>query len=236
MGLMKFSYFDSYSTMSCAAAKIFDEAIEDRPAPCVILATGHSPSGLYRNLAASGRAYDHLWVVKLDEWLGLPMDHPSTCEYFLQKEILRPLRIRPEQYLAFESQPADENQECIRISELFHEKPVIDLCILGLGKNGHLGLNEPGPWLHPDCYVIHLDETSKQHNMLKKNEAAVSKGITLGMANILRSKKILMLVTGDGKQAAFDEIKKAKITPELPASFLWLHPEVRVLVNRECVK
>ena len=229
---MKFSYFDSYDTMSRTAAELFDEAIRDRHDPCVVLATGHSPLGLYRNLVASRRAYDHLWVVKLDEWLGLPMDHPSTCEYFLQKEFLGPLGIMPEKYVSFNSQPADANKECARISGQLGQIPVIDLCILGLGKNGHLGLNEPGPRLSPDCHVTHLDKTSREHSMLTQNGVSVTKGVTLGLANILRSKKILLIVTGEGKQTAFDELKKAKVTPELPASFLWLHPEVHVLVNR----
>ncbi len=232
---MKFSYFDSYASMSLAAVEVFDEAIRDQHEPCVVLATGQSPLGLYRNLATSSRTYAHLQVVKLDEWLGLPMDHPSTCEHFLQTEFLEPLGITPEHYLAFESQPADEDQECTRISGQLRNKPVIDLCVLGLGKNGHLGLNEPGHWLYPDCHVVSLDETSRQHQMLKESGVTVTEGITLGMANILRSKKILLLVTGDGKQAVFDEMKNAKITPALPASFLWLHPEVHILVDRESV-
>ena len=233
---MNLSYFDSYTSMSLAAAEVFDEAIRDRRDPCVVLATGHSPLGLYRNLVASRSAYDHLRVVKLDEWLGIPMHHPSTCEYFLQKEFLGPLGIRPEKYVSFNSQPADANKECARISGQLAQIPVIDLCILGLGKNGHLGLNERGPWLVPDCHVISLDKTSRQHQMLKERKVTVTKGITLGMSNILRSKKLVLLVTGDGKQAVFDEIKKAKITPTLPASFLWLHPDVHILVDREFVK
>jgi galactosamine-6-phosphate isomerase len=222
--------------MSQAAAAVFNEAITGSREPCVALATGYSPLGLYRNLVASQRAYHHLRVVKLDEWLGLPMDHPSTCEYYLQKEFLGPLGIRPEHYLAFESQPAVEDQECARISGRLANMPVIDLCVLGLGKNGHLGLNEPGARLYPDCHVISLEASSMQHKMLKKSGVTVTKGITLGMANILRSKKIILLVTGDGKQAAFDELKKARITTGLPASFLWLHPEVHILADRESVK
>ncbi len=233
---MNLSYFDSYTSMSLAAAEVFDEAIRDRHDPCVVLATGHSPLGLYRNLVASRSAYDHLWVVKLDEWLGLPMDHPSTCEYFLQKEFLGPLGIRPEKYVSFNSQPADANKECARISGQLAQIPVIDLCILGLGKNGHLGLNEPGPWLVPDCHVIHLEKASKEHNMLAQNKVSLSKGMTLGMSNILSSKKILLMVSGEDKQTAFDELKKARVRPELPASFRWLHPDVHILVDREFVK
>ena len=190
---MKFCYFDSYTSMSQAAAEVFDEAIKPTREPCLVLATGDSPLGLYRNLVASQRAYHHLCVVKLDEWLGLPMDHPSTCEYYLQKEFLGPLGIRPEQYLAFESQPSDEDQECVRISDQLRNKPVIDLCVLGLGKNGHLGLNEPGSFLYPECNVINLEKASQQHQMLTKNQVTVTKGITLGMANILRSKKIFTM-------------------------------------------
>lgn len=230
---MNFQYLDTYEEMSQAAKVIFDDEIRAYEDPRCILATGKSPLGLYRKLASSQNNYQHLSVIKLDEWLGLSMDHPATCEFFLQKEVLRPLQISPDKYISFSSVPADPEKECKRISERVKGLPEIALCILGLGKNGHLGLNEPNKAIELNCHVVKLQKTTTEHEMLNLTEGEVTEGMTLGIAEIFRAKRILLLVSGKGKERAFAELKKGQITSYLPASFLWLHPNVDVLVDRE---
>ena len=230
---MNFQYLDTYDEMSQAAKAIFDQETRSCEAPWLILATGNSPLGLYRKLISSQNNYQHLSVIKLDEWLGLSMDDPSTCEFFLQQEVLRPLQIPPDKYISFSSQPADPQKECKRISDRVKELPSIALCILGLGKNGHLGLNEPNRALYPGCHVVQLEKSTAEHAMLNHTKGEVTKGMTLGISEIFRAKKIILLVSGEGKERAFAELKKGQISPFLPASFLWLHPNVDILVDRE---
>ncbi|WP_445386157.1 6-phosphogluconolactonase [Robiginitalea sp. IMCC44478] len=231
--MMNFQYLDTYDEMSQAAKAIFDQEIRPCEAPWLILATGNSPLGLYRKLVSSQNNYQHLSVIKLDEWLGLPMDHPATCEFFLQQEVIRPLQIPSDKYISFSSQPADPQKECKRISDRVKALPSIELCILGLGKNGHLGLNEPNRALYPECHVVRLQKSTAEHAMLNQTKGKVTEGMTLGISEIFRAKKIILLVSGKGKERVFAELKKGQISSFLPASFLWLHPNVDVLVDRE---
>ena len=229
---MRITYVSSYEEMSRSSLSIVKNAVHSSPSPQLILATGHSPLGLYQQMAQSKKDFQQLTVIKLDEWIGLPMDHPSTCEYFLQKHVLQPLEIPTEKYLSMSSESDNPTAECDRIAEILNQRPTTDLCILGLGKNGHLGLNEPAATLSPACHLIELEPSSQQHDMLKNSKAEVTQGITLGIGEILRSKKILLLITGQGKQSVFDQLKKKEISTDLPASFLWLHPDVEVIVDQ----
>ena len=108
----------------------------------------------------------------------------------------------------------------------------IDICILGLGANGHLALNEPAAQLEPQAHVASLSEESLQHPMIASLEQKPSYGLTLGMEEILSSRLIIMLVSGKGKKQIAELFLKGKVSTELPASFLWQHPNVECLVDR----
>src|SRR5262249_48201744 len=100
----------------------------------------------------------------------------------------------------------------------------IDLCVLGLGVNGHIGMNEPAPSLQPEAHVARLAATSLRHSMLKNSRRAPTYGLTLGMAEILSSREILLLVSGANKRQPLRRLMSRELTTEFPASFLWLHP------------
>lgn len=171
----------------------------------------------------------HLTFTKLDEWCGLSAEDDSTCEWFIQKYVIQPLNIKKEQLISFDNEAVDYLAEADRIHDLIMEKP-IDCCILGLGKNGHLGLNEPAEELIANAHVIDLDELSKHHSMLKGK--TVEQGITLGLYEILNAKKILMLISGQGKTEVFKRLMEKRITTSLPASFLWLHKDTECMINK----
>lgn len=111
-----------------------------------------------------------LTFVKLDEWVDLPLTMPGTCETFLQQHIVQPLGLREDQLISFRSEEINET-ECERVTNLIARKGGLDLCVLGLGKNGHLGLNEPGESLQPACHISQLDARTQQHEMLKPRVA-----------------------------------------------------------------
>ena len=106
----------------------------------------------------------------------------------------------------------------------------IDICILGLGRNGHLGFNEPAAVLHPHCHIMDLALQTQQHIMVANVLSKPTKGLTLGMRDILSSKKIVLLVSGKGKEEAMQKLRSAEITSQCPASFLWLHNNVDCLL------
>jgi galactosamine-6-phosphate isomerase len=166
--------------------------------------------------------------IKLDEWYRLPMDHPSTCEYYLQKEFIDPLHLREDQVIGFNSDAIDPFQECLRIENLIQDIS-IDICILGLGSNGHLGLNEPADHLDLDIHVASLEPSSQKHSMLEN--VKVKTGMTLGMGAIFSSKQVLFLVTGSHKKGPYAEIFTREITTRNVATLLWLHQQTLCVID-----
>lgn len=237
---MLVTYCSDYQEMSGHAASLVLEEIQEKPDLLLCVATGSSPEGLYRELAATASRkpdlFNRLRILKLDEWGGIPENHPASCEYYVNNEILMPLRIPRDRYISFASDPESLDLESGRIrSRILSEGP-IDICILGLGKNGHLGLNEPAPMLKPYTHVTALTDTSLEHSMIASLEQKPAYGLTLGMQEILSSKKIIMLVAGKGKKQVAEKLMEGKISTHLPASFLWLHPHVECLVDSEVLR
>ena len=226
----------SYQEMSDMAASLVLEELVNKPDLLLCTATGSSPEGLYRELirtASRERSlFNQILIMKLDEWGGVPAYYPVTCDFYLRKKVLEPLGIPKERYISFASDPEDPKAECRRIRSRLKKEGPIDICILGLGRNGHLGLNEPAPELEPFCHVAELSEASLQHGMIASLDRKPKYGLTLGMQEILSSRKILILVSGKEKKQVAKQFLEKKITTSLPASFLWLHPRVECLVDQ----
>lgn len=227
----------SYEEISIKAKDIIVDQLWRHRSLRLCAATGGSPTGLYKELAGEFRnqpdLFDQLHVIKLDEWGGLDMAHPGTCETYLQQHIIQPLKIGGDRYLSFQSNPADPLAECNKIRNDLNRLGGIDICILGLGMNGHLALNEPGSFLEAQCHVAQLDPQSLEHPMLGSGERP-KYGLTLGMAEILQAKQIILLISGKKKKdIAFKLLSSKRVTTFLPASFVWLHPDVKCLTDRE---
>ncbi|MDF1574906.1 MAG: galactosamine-6-phosphate isomerase [Bacteroidales bacterium] len=233
---MNITFCRHYGEMSHLAASLVLEDLIKEPGLLLCAASGNSPEGLYRELAAKAGSdkelCSRLRILKLDEWGGIPENHPVSCEYFIRKKLLDPLGIPMERYITFRSDPVDPETECQRIRSRLDKEGPIDICILGLGRNGHLGLNEPAPELELFCHVARLTTESLSHPMLASLDSRPAFGLTLGIKDILASRKIIMLVSGPGKKQVAEKFLKEQVSSELPASFLWLHPRVECLVDR----
>ncbi|MGH9452799.1 MAG: galactosamine-6-phosphate isomerase [Terriglobia bacterium] len=235
--LARMCEIDSHESLSQHAAEFIAEEIRLQPDLLLCAASGSTPTRTYQLLAARRKTaphlFDRLHVVKLDEWGGLAMDHPSTCETYLQEHVIRPLGIPSDRYIAFRSDPENPQAECDRIGRLLSKRLPIDVCILGLGVNGHLGLNEPDQFLQPFAHVADLAASSLKHPMLEPANGQVTYGLTLGIADILRSRKVLLLVSGPHKRQQLERLRSPQISSQFPASFLWLHPDVTLLYDRD---
>lgn len=224
-----------HEAMSQAAADRIADALGARPDAILCLATGATPTRAYESLvarrSADPRRLERVRVLKLDEWGGLDDDDPATCEHYLRGLVVDPLELR-DRYIGFAARPDDPEAECRRIAEWLARHGPIDLCVLGLGVNGHLGFNEPGTSLLPHAHVARLSEASLGHAMLDRARRRPSYGLTLGMADILRSRQILLLVSGPAKQAPLERLLSGPIATEFPASFLQVHPDVTILCDR----
>jgi galactosamine-6-phosphate isomerase len=228
---------DSYESLSREAASLIVKEIQRKKDALLCAATGNSPERTYAILSERFREepvlFSYLRVIKLDEWGGIPMENPGTCESFLQKHLIGPLKINNRRYISFQSDPKNPDKECTRIEDEMKTSGPIDICILGLGMNGHLALNEPGNFLESNIHISKLSETTLTHSMVQQMGAKPSYGLTLGMKDILQSSLILLLISGVKKRNITARFLKGKITTELPASFLWLHPNVICIVDGE---
>ena len=198
--------------------------------------SGNSPRLTYQLLAdvyhQQPALLEQLRILKLDEWGGVPMEDSQTCETFLQEYLLKPLHIHKARYFAFQSHPPDLQEECNRMQTIIQKQAPIDVCVLGLGKNAHIAFNEPAETLHPYCHVAQLSAESMQHTMAQTMKTQPRYGLTLGVADILSAKKIILLVTGSNKKPVIEKLLQPSITTHLPASLLWLHPDVECLIDK----
>ena len=234
---MRITHCRSYQEMSDLAASLLMEELVNKPDLLLCSATGSSPEGLYRELIRTARRerslFKQIRILKLDEWGGVPAYYPVTCDFYLRKKMLEPLEISKDRYISFASDPEDPEAECQRIRSLLKKEGPIDICILGLGRNGHLGLNEPAPELELYCHLAELSEDSLQHDMIISMDRKPKYGLTLGMQEILSSRKIIMLVSGKDKKFVAKKFLEARVSTALPASLLHLHPDVECLVDQE---
>lgn len=228
-----------YNAMSREAASLIIEELKKNKQALLCAATGGSPTGTYALLKKAfdleSELFSSLRVIKLDEWGGLPMNNPSTCESYLQKHMIGPLHITGDRYISFKSDPKDPAGECRRIQAELKKAGPINICILGLGMNGHLALNEPETFLEAETHVAKLSASSLTHPMIGETGMKPSYGLTLGMADILQSSCILLLISGSKKKEITSALMNKQISTALPASFLWLHPNVVCLADREAL-
>ena len=222
--------------MSRAAADYLAAEIGKLPNALLCLATGASPAGTYELLAEKQQSqphlFDHVRLMKLDEWYGLQPTDPASSELYLRQKLVTPLRVSPERFFGWNSRARNPQAECQRVADWLATQGRIDVCVLGLGINGHLGFNEPAHELSDGPHFARLSATSMNHSMLGAASGTVRFGFTMGMANILQARKVILLVSGQHKAAPLQRLLTRRITTQFPASLLWLHPAFTVFCDR----
>ncbi|WP_431129323.1 galactosamine-6-phosphate isomerase [Flagellimonas flava] len=230
---MRIHRFTDIMKMGQHATSIFLDELTIKPNLLLCAATGSSPLPIYQRLSMEAKKnpvqFEQLRIIPLDEWIGLS-GVEGSCRAYLEEQLLRPLKIPSSQYFAFKPLAGNLEEECFRIQAILDKQGPIDLCVLGLGRNGHLGLNEPSDILKPHCHIADLTLESQQHQMLKGSSQKPTRGITLGMEDILASKRIILLISGAGKEEAKKQFFSQVIHPRCPASYLWKHNNVDCLV------
>lgn len=223
---------NDYETMSQKAVDILIETIQHKRDAYICLATGSSPSRMYELFVHEVNT-NHLDIsqvtfVKLDEWYGVHPHASCTCSSYIKEHLLDKLHQQPKQYIEFKSDTDNVDDELLQVECALHEHP-IDLMVLGLGMDGHLGLNEPNEHLTRTCHKALLHPKTKTHDMLKGYDVAY--GMTLGMGAIFASKHVIMLVCGTNKEDAYKAFMSQDITTQVPASLLWLHPNCVSIID-----
>lgn len=226
---MRIQYFESEETMGQQAAELVLQEVKRKTNALLCTATGSSPKPLYRHLAKHDKFFANARIIPLDEWIGLSSTEGS-CHSYINEYILQPLKIPIARYLSFNVNVKSLERECKRVQEWLNREGPIDLCILGLGKNGHLGFNEPADELQPHCHIANLTPESQGHHMISGAESKPAQGLTLGIQDILAAKKIILLVSGAHKKDATEQLLSGKITTNCPATWLWKHDNVDCLI------
>jgi galactosamine-6-phosphate isomerase len=232
---MRIQIDKDYKAMSARAADFIVAELKQRPNMLLCASAGGTPTGPYEQLAICyvrrPQLFKKMRVVQIDEWVGPSPAHPATCRYDLQTKLLAPLCINSSRFRAYKGDRPDPDREASAMSQWLSNNGPIDICILGLGLNGHIAMNEPGDVLSPHAHVSKLTPQSQKHSMLATLKRKPRLGLTLGMADILASRKILLLVSGPTKTAILKRTLQPHVTTHLPASFLHLHPDVTVLCD-----
>lgn len=238
---MKIYQEKDYDALSRRAANLISAEVIRKP-DCVLgLATGSTPVGTYRQLAAWNQKGDFSFkdvrTVNLDEYLGLPPTHDQSYRYFMQENLFDKIDIPFEHTHVPDGMAADPEQECRRYDELVRSLGYADMQLLGLGQNGHIGFNEPGDCFRKETHVVELTQNTIEANArFFENEAAVpKKAITMGIGCIMAAHRVLLVASGANKAEAVYRTVCGLITPQCPASILQLHNDVVIVGDEEAL-
>ena len=212
------------------------DAIAGLPAPTVVVATGSTPMGLYARLASRARAgsFDpsRLRVCQLDDYVGLALADHRSLRRWLERSVVRPLGVPHDHVVWLDGGADDLDGECRRYDERLASSGV-DLALLGLGPNGHLGFNEPPSGSDAPTRVVELTPESIASNARYWGSAddVPPRALTAGMSVLLSARTVVLVVAGSGKRAILREVTDGPVTERVPASFLQRHPDATVVAD-----
>ena len=235
---MKIYMTEDYQTMSRKAANILSAQIILKPNSVLGLATGSTPIGMYKQLVIWYEKGDldfaQIKTVNLDEYVGLEPTHEQSYRYFMQNNLFDHVNINPANTNVPDGLVADPQAECDWYNQVIRKLGGIDIQVLGMGHNGHIGFNEPGNAFEMETHVVDLSERTIQANarFFASADEVPRQAMTMGIKSIMMAKKILMLVSGEDKAEAVWKAFAGPVTPQVPASILQLHPYVTLVGDK----
>lgn len=224
-----------YDSLSDRAAGILLEAVSTSPRAVLGLPTGRSPIGMYERVVTECRrqyrCFTDVTTFNLDEYVGIPRSHPASYYSFMKQQLFDHVDLDRRKTHIPDGNAPDLEGECVRYERLIREAGGLGLTFLGLGRNGHIGFNEPGTPFDSRTRVVELTESTRKANAPFFPDGDVpQRAITMGIATILESKRIVLLVSGKGKDEAIERLRSRDQDPSFPASALWRHADVLVLL------
>ncbi|HJB08239.1 MAG TPA: glucosamine-6-phosphate deaminase [Candidatus Enterocloster faecavium] len=238
---MKICETRDYRDMSRKGANVISAQMILKP-DCVLgLATGSTPIGVYDQLVdwygKGDLDFSQVKTVNLDEYRGLSEEHPQSYHYFMNRYLFSRVNMNPAHIYIPNGMEKNWEKECCRYEEVIRSLGGIDLQILGLGHNGHIGFNEPDFQFAPLTRCVDLTESTIEANcrFFSEKESVPRQAYTMGIKTIINARKILLLVSGSDKAEILRKVMAGPITPQVPASVLQLHPDVTVIADREAL-
>ena len=236
--MMQVRVLPSYESMSAAAAQIVADRVREKPRAVFLLPTGTTPLGMYRRLVKmhhrEGLSFVRATFFNLDEYLGLPPDHPASYHVYMAETLYRLVDADASRIHVPNGTAPDPEAECERYERAMREAGGVDLCVLGIGRNGHIGFNEPGAPFNSRTRVVRLTESTRRVNASDfEGDRAPERAITVGMATIFEAREILLLASGANKARAAAAALQGEISKAVPASMLRRHPHASFLLDRD---
>ena len=232
---MKIYKAKDYKDMSRKAANIISAQVIMKPNCVLGLATGSTPIGTYDQLVEwynkGDLDFSEVTTVNLDEYKGLPRTNDQSYYYFMHQHLFDRVNIDPERTNVPNGMEPDAEKECGRYEELIRSLGGVDLQLLGLGHNGHIGFNEPGEAFEKETHCVDLTESTIEANkrFFASANDVPKQAYTMGIKTIMQAKKILIVVNGENKADIVERAFFGPVTPEVPASILQLHNDVTLV-------
>ena len=238
---MKVIIARDYSEQCSAAADIIEGIVRAKPGCCLGLATGSSPVGMYKELARrcaeEGLDFSRVHSVNLDEYIGLAPEHDQSYRYFMNTNLFDHVNIDKTRTYVPNGLEEDSDKACADYNEIIRSVGGIDIQLLGIGGNGHIGFNEPGEAFEKETHCVDLTESTIKANarFFESMDEVPKQAYTMGIKNIMAAKKILLVATGSAKADALYKSLYGPITPNVPASILQLHQDVTVVADEDAL-
>lgn len=232
---------DDYCAMSRRGADILAAQLLLRPDSVLGLATGVTPMGMYRELVEKNHRgeldFSRVRTVNLDEYVGLAPDHEQSYRYFMQRNLFDHVNINPDATHVPDGRARCMAAECRRYDQLIEDLGGIDLQVLGIGRNGHIGFNEPGDEFPLGTHVAELADSTIDANarFFASRDQVPRKALSMGIRSIFQARRILLMVSGREKADIVAAALKGPVTPRVTASVLQLHPDVILVGDREAL-
>lgn len=238
---MKFYKAENYKEMSRMAANLIFAQVILKPHCVLGLATGSTPIGAYEQLVEwyqkGDLDFSHVTSINLDEYCGLDESSDQSYRYFMNTHFFNHINIDKTHTHVPDGKAKDMEKECLLYDELIDSLGGIDLQLLGIGNNGHIGFNEPSESFIPGTHCVDLAESTIQANarFFENIQDVPTKACTTGIRSIMQAKKVLVIVNGSGKAEIIKKAFFGPVTPQVPASILQLHKNVTIIGDSEAL-
>ena len=239
---MRVEIVKDYGKLSRKAARFVAGLIEINPQVALGLPTGSTPLGLYEELAdiheKDDLDFSYVKTFNLDEYVGLSRDHSRSYYNYLQENFVKKVNLKSRNTYFIDGKAPDKDEECKKYEEKILQVGGLDLVILGIGRNGHIGFNEPAEELIARTHHVKLaKETIESNSRFFDSEEDVPKeALTMGVGTILNADQILLIANGNSKAMAVERLFSGKISTKFPASLLHTHPAVTVMIDQEAAE
>lgn len=239
--LMNLISLADYAAISTYVAELISQHVRENPEATLGLATGSTPLGMYQSLIDDHKnnatSYAGVSTYNLDEYVGLDATHPQSYASFMRKHFFDSIDIDLSNTHIPSGDAPDLAHECLRYEQLLAHIGGVDIQILGIGANGHIGFNEPGASFSAEVNVTDLAPKTRDHNarFFGAGESVPNQAVTMGIGTILRAKKIILMASGEGKAEAMHALLDGPVTEEIPATALRSHSDVIIVADQDAL-